>query len=207
MFLPPAFVEPDPATAATLLRQTGFGHLVLGGGLLASTPMPYSIETDTSGVRTIRAHLAKANPVLRSMPAEALLIVTPSDAYISPSWYATKAETGKVVPTWNYEVVHVRGRVERRDEPEWILEQASRMTDEQEAARDEPWSVSDAPPAYVEKLLGAIVGVEMMVDEVVAKRKLSQNKTTADIDGAADGLDAVTPQRSRVSAAMREARR
>ena len=117
-------------------------------------------------------------------------VVTGPDAYVSPSWYATKAEHGKVVPTWNYSVVHLRGRIRVHDDPEWVRALVTRLTDRHERERDEPWQVTDAPEDYVVKNLRPIVGVELLVERVEAKAKLSQNRSAEDRAGVAAGLAA-----------------
>ncbi|GAA1918968.1 FMN-binding negative transcriptional regulator [Nocardioides hwasunensis] len=135
-------------------------------------------------------HLARANPHWRRIVdgSPALAIVTGPDAYVSPSWYATKREHGKVVPTWNYSVVHLRGRITVHDDATWVRGLVTRLTDRHESARDEPWAVTDAPADYVEKNLRPIVGVEVVVESVEAKAKLSQNRSDADRAGVATGL-------------------
>ncbi|MBI4900132.1 MAG: FMN-binding negative transcriptional regulator [Actinobacteria bacterium] len=137
-------------------------------------------------------HLARANAHWRRIVdgSPALAIVTGPDAYVSPSWYATKAEHGKVVPTWNYSVVHLRGRVVVHDDPTWVRALVTRLTDRHESPRDEPWAVSDAPDDYIEKNLRPIVGVEVVISSVEAKAKLSQNRSDSDRAGVASGLAA-----------------
>ena len=137
-------------------------------------------------------HLARANAHWRRIDddAPALAIVTGPDTYVSPSWYATKAEHGKVVPTWNYSVVHLRGRVRVHDNPAWVRDLVTRLTDRHEQQRDEPWAVTEAPADYVTKNLRPIVGVEVLVESVEAKAKLSQNRSDADRGGVAAGLAA-----------------
>jgi transcriptional regulator len=125
--------------------------------------------------------------VLAAAPVDALVIVPISDAYVSPSWYPSKQEHGKVVPTWNYEVVHLHGRLVTHD-PDWTLALVRELTDHHEAGLPEPWSVDDAPSEFVDGLLKAIVGVSLEVTRVEAKRKLSQNKPAPDLDGAIAGL-------------------
>jgi transcriptional regulator len=121
-------------------------------------------------------------------PAEALVIFAGADAYVSPSWYPSKAETGKVVPTWNYELVHARGFLHHIDDPAWLVAHVAALTDRHEAGRAEPWSVEDAPLEYIEKLAKAIVGVEVELTEVVGKRKLSQSRSDEDVAGVSAGL-------------------
>ena len=137
-------------------------------------------------------HLARANRHWRRMVdgSPALAIVTGPDTYVSPSWYASKAEHGKVVPTWNYSVVHLRGAVVVHDDPEWVRSLVTRLTDRHEADRAERWRVTDAPSDYVDKNLRPIVGVEILVESVEAKAKLSQNRSDEDRAGVAAGLAA-----------------
>lgn len=135
-------------------------------------------------------HLARANTHWRRMVEDspALAIVTGPDTYVSPGWYATKAEHGRVVPTWNYSVVHLRGRLRIHDDPAWVRDLVTRLTDRHESSRDEPWQVTDAPEDYVTKNLRPIVGVEIVVESVEAKAKLSQNRSEEDRAGVAAGL-------------------
>lgn len=137
-------------------------------------------------------HLARANTHWRRIVdgSPALAIVTGPDTYVSPSWYATKAEHGKVVPTWNYSVVHLRGRIRVHDEPDWVRALVTRLTERHEQPRAEPWAVTDAPEDYVAKNLRPIVGVEILIESVEAKAKLSQNRSDEDRAGVASGLAA-----------------
>jgi transcriptional regulator len=139
---------------------------------------------------TVTAHLAKANPHWREMEEDspALLIVTGPDAYISPTWYAAKAEHGKVVPTWNYSAVHLTGTLRVHQDPEWLRAAVTDLTDLHEGERDEPWHASDAPAAYLDGQLRGIVGLEMKVTATEGKAKLSQNRSLADRDGVVEGL-------------------
>lgn len=185
MFIPRHFAENDRSVAAAIARSAGFGHLaVAGADGLMSTPVPFLIDDDAE---LVRAHLAKPNPVLAAAPADALLVVPVSDTYVSPSWYPSKSEHGQVVPTWNYEVVHLHGRLVAHDAP-WTLQLVRDLTDRHEAELPSPWSVDDAPDDYIEGLLKAIVGVSLEVTRVEAKRKLSQNRSTDDVDGVIAGL-------------------
>ncbi len=154
------------------------------------------------------AHMARANEHWRAIAPDspALLVCTGADAYISPSWYASKREHGKVVPTWNYSTVHLTGRVTVHDDPVWVREAVTELTTNHEHARAHPWAVSDAPDKYVEGQLRAIVGIDMVVERAEGKAKLSQNRSEADQDGvitglraeADDGAHAVADEMSRV---------
>ena len=186
MYLPGHFAETDSATVLELVRAAGFGHLVVPTSEgLASTPVPFVVDDELTSVR---AHLTRPNRVWRVAPCDALLIVPVSDAYISPGWYPSKQTDGKVVPTWNYEVVHLHGRLVAHDDAEWVHAQIIELTDRNESAMTAPWAVDDAPDDYIAKLQRSIVGVELVVGRVEAKRKLSQNKSDDDVAGAVDGL-------------------
>jgi transcriptional regulator len=203
VYQPPAFVVDDVGAIVALARTAGMGHLTVpGGDGLSSTPIPFVI--DDAGTQ-VRGHLARPNQVWRAAPCRALLIVPVSDTYVSPSWYPSKAEHGKVVPTWNYEVVHVHGELVAHDDPHWVAEQIADLTEVNESGFARPWSVEDAPADYVEQLRRGIVGVELLVDRLVGKRKLSQNRPESDVEGVIAGLDA-TDRRgaSEIAAAMRE---
>jgi transcriptional regulator len=135
-------------------------------------------------------HIARANRQWTTIEPDspALAIVTGAQGYISPSWYASKAEHGRVVPTWNYSAVHFTGRLEVHHDSGWLLDAVTRLTDLHEQTREQPWSVDDAPAGYVEKQLRAIVGIEMAIEKVEAKAKLSQNRSEADRAGVIEGL-------------------
>lgn len=186
MYLPQHFREDDTGAAVAMARSSGFGHLVVAGpDGPESTPIPFLISD--AGTQ-IRAHLARPNSIWKLAPCDALLIVPVDDNYISPSWYPSKAEHGKVVPTWNYEVVHLHGRLVARDDAEWTSAMVRDLTDLHEATLPTPWSVDDAPADYVEQLMRGIVGIELDVSRIEAKRKLSQNKSDADRAGIAAAL-------------------
>jgi transcriptional regulator len=141
---------------------------------------------------TVIAHMARANPHWREIKDDepCLAIVAGPQAYISPNWYATKAEHGRVVPTWNYSAVHLIGTIAVHDDPEWVRHAVTDLTDRHEQPRDSPWAVTDAPEKYVAGQLKAIVGLEMKVERVDAKAKLSQNRSAEDQDGVIVGLRA-----------------
>jgi len=175
-------VRPFVAAVATAQLVT-----VGEDGVPDATFLPVLWEDDR-----LVGHLARANTHWRRIVdgSPALAIVTGPDAYVSPSWYATKAEHGKVVPTWNYSVVHLRGPVVVHDDAAWVRSLVTRLTERHESPRDEPWAVSDAPDDYIDKNLRPIVGVELVVTSVEAKAKLSQNRSNADRSGVAAGLAA-----------------
>lgn len=186
MYLPRTFAEERTDVLAALVRSVGFGHLVVtGADGLASTPVPFVVD---DALTDVRAHLARPNPVWRHAPCDALLIVPVTDSYVTPSWYPSKSEHGKVVPTWNYEVVHLHGRLVAHDDATWLDAQIRELTDTNEAAFHEPWSVDDAPADFVHQLAKGIVGLSLSVSRIEGKRKLSQNRPAEDVDGVRDGL-------------------
>jgi transcriptional regulator len=187
VYQPPAFAVDDVDTIVALARTAGMGHLtVVADGHPMSTPMPFVIDDAGSQVR---GHLARPNPIWRAAPCRALLIVPVSDAYISPSWYPSKAEHGKVVPTWNYEVVHAHGELIAHDDPGWVAAQIEALTTTNESDFERPWTIADAPADYIAQLRRGIVGVELVIDQLDGKRKLSQNRPDADVEGVITGLD------------------
>ncbi len=206
MYLPEAFAETRPDVVAAFLTSHPMAQLVTmtADGLMA-TPLPMMYEPSVDGLGSLVGHVARANTQWsQSGPAiEALAIFTASNAYVSPNWYPSKGEHGKVVPTWNYESVHVRGAFVVHDETEWKRALVTRLTERHESSFAAPWAVADAPPEYIESMLKAIVGVEVQVTSIQAKRKLSQNKSDADIAGVIDGLSAVGGDSARVADAMR----
>ena len=185
----PRFNAMDPDEIRPFVHAVATAQLVTVGddGVPDATFLPVLWEGDR-----LVGHLARANPHWRRIVdgSPALAIVTGPDAYVSPSWYASKAEHGKVVPTWNYSVVHLRGRVSVHDDADWVRGLVTRLSERHERQRAEPWAVTDAPADYVDKNLRPIVGVELAVDSVEAKAKLSQNRSDADRAGVASGLAA-----------------
>ncbi len=191
----PAHFRPDDASVGELLRNLGAADLVTStpAGLLA-TMLPFVYEEPDARPAAaprgaLLGHVARNNPHWRE-PAigEALAIVRGPDAYVTPTWYATKREHGRVVPTWNYITAHVYGELIVHDDPLWVADNVRRLTAKYEAGRRPPWSVDDAPPPYVEGQLRAIVGVELVISRVEAKFKLSQNRSAEDVAGVIDGL-------------------
>lgn len=195
MYLPSSFAVTSPSEILEALRRISFGHLVTtdstGEGGLVSTPLPFVVDDELS---ELRGHVARSNPHRKLVHGRsALMIVAGPDAYISPRWYRSKAEHGRVVPTWNYEVIHVHGTVEIHDDAAWKHALVSDLTEQNESQVDDPerpeaWAVSDAPSKFIEAQLNAIVGVALKITSIEAKRKLSQNKAEADRRGAIDGL-------------------
>ena len=189
--MPAAFAMSDEDVRA-LLAGDGAADLVTSTsqGLLA-TMLPFVFDPDAGEHGALLGHVARNNPQWREPAAgEALVIVRGTDAYVSPSWYASKAEHGRVVPTWNYVTAHVYGRLVVHDDARWVESLVRRLTDQREAALPHPWSVDDAPAAVVAGQLRAIVGLELQITRIEAKAKLSQNRPPADVDGVVAGLAA-----------------
>ncbi|WP_328827609.1 FMN-binding negative transcriptional regulator [Nocardioides acrostichi] len=188
----PNEIPPDDARA--LVAEVGAGELITVGtdGFPTATRLPLLWEGDR-----VRLHMAIANPHWRTIADDspALLVVTGAEAYLSPSFYASKREHGRVVPTWNYSAVQLRGRITVHQDAGWLGEQVADLTDLNESERDEPWAVSDAPAEFIAQQLRAIVGIEMVVASFTGKAKLSQNRSDADRAGVVEGL--LTTGRSR----------
>jgi transcriptional regulator len=185
VYVPAHFAAPDDALDQ-LMATPGAVDLVssTAAGLTATTlPM---LHDPAAG--TLAGHLARTNTQWRDSVGEVLVIVRGPDAYVSPSWYASKAEHGRVVPTWNYVVAHVYGELLVHDDPDWLAAHVRRLTGVHEGARPAPWSVDDAPERFVAGQVRAIVGVEVRIARVEAKWKLSQNRPSADVDGVVRGL-------------------
>lgn len=189
MYVPPAFKD-DVENIRATIRSARLANLVTATteGLMA-TPLPFFLNEIEGEHGVLYGHLAKANPQWRSAPnGEALAIFMGPEAYVTPSWYATKQETGKVVPTWNYIAVHAYGPVEFFQEPERLLEVVTRLTNIHEKPRAKSWAVGDAPADFIASQLRGIVGVRIPVTRFEGKRKMSQNRPEADRIGVAAGL-------------------
>lgn len=197
MYKPRAFSVEERSIILDVLRDTAFGHLVTNSGSegspsgLTATALPFIVDDD---VTALRAHFARANDHWKLLDgANALMIVSAIDAYISPRWYPSKAEHGKVVPTWNYELVHLHGTIEIHDDPDWTLDVVRDLTDHNEqqvigTKPTRPWEVDDAPAEFIAAQLKAIVGFQLTIERIDAKRKLSQNRSQADRTGVIEGL-------------------
>jgi transcriptional regulator len=190
MYLPKSFEPPDVDALREFVRRHPFGSLVtMTSTGLDGNHLPFLIDAEPAPYGTLRGHVARANPVWRECgAADALVIFQGPDSFISPSWYPTKRETAAVVPTWNYIVVHAHGRARAVDDAEWLRAHVEALTDRQERERDAPWAVSDAPEDYIQKMVGAIVGLEITITRLTGKWKLSQNRSERDRQGVIDGL-------------------
>jgi transcriptional regulator len=188
-----------------LIQTYPLGALVtLGEEGLVANHIPFILDAGAGALGTLRGHLARANGQWRDVrrEGEALVIFQGPQRYITPSWYATKQETGKVVPTWNYAVVHAYGVLRAIEDSDRLKDQIERLTALQEGVRDEPWAVSDAPGGFIEAMMKAIVGIEIEITRLEGKWKVSQNLRAADRRGVAEGLRAGRVQGSEESGAM-----
>ena len=185
MYIPPKFALTDAEIGAALERG-GFAHLVThhADGLLV-TPLPLLYDADR---HSLVGHVARANPHWQAVGGTTVAIFSGPDAYISPSFYATKRETGKVVPTWNYDVLAVHGELVAHDDADWLRDLVDTLTEHHERDRTDPWQVSDAPESYVAGQLKGIVGVELRISRVEGKSKMSQNQPDRNRDGVVAGL-------------------
>ncbi|RXT56476.1 transcriptional regulator [Bosea sp. Tri-44] len=204
MYTPPAFRIDDRAEIHAMMRACRLATLVTATseGLLA-TPLPLILAPEEGEFGVLHGHLARANPQWKAKAiGEAMVLFNGPDAYVTPSWYETKRETGKVVPTWNYQAVHAYGPAEFFDDPARLLDAVTRLTNLHEGTRAEPWAVDDAPPAFVQAQLRGIVGLRIPITRLEGKRKMSQNRPLADRVGVAEGLGASERPSDLVVAAM-----
>jgi transcriptional regulator len=191
MYVPKHFEETGVEILHELIRAHPMAALVtLTPDGLDANHIPFEIDPEPAPFGTLRGHVARANVLWRDFAREvqALAIFQGPDTYISPSWYPTKQETGRVVPTWNYAVVHAHGPLRVIEDRSWLREFVERLTNRHEASRSDPWNVTDAPADYLDKQLGAIVGLEMPITRLIGKWKVSQNRPARDQDGVVEGL-------------------
>ncbi|TWB56164.1 FMN-binding negative transcriptional regulator [Nitrospirillum viridazoti] len=192
MYRPTHFKEDRLPVLHQAMTAIGLANLVTVGadGIPQASPLPLLLRADEGPYGTLYGHVAKANPQWRETPAgsPALAIFMGPDAYITPSWYATKAETGKVVPTWNYATIHARGPINFFEDADALLDLVHGLTDRHEGGRTAPWTVADAPADFIQAQLRGIVGFRLMLTSIEGKWKMSQNRPAADRDGTANGL-------------------
>lgn len=193
MYQPPHFIETDRDVINALIRARPLGLLISAtpdGPVADSIPM--LLDADKGQHGRLCAHVARVNPhwkIIRDNAEMPVLVVFQgTDSYITPSWYETKRETGKVVPTWNYAMVQMRGKARAIEDAAWLGQQIRDLTGRHEAGRTEPWAVEDAPERYIEAQLRGIVGIEIDISEIHGKWKVSQNRPEADRIGVAEGL-------------------
>ncbi|GAB2181417.1 FMN-binding negative transcriptional regulator [Denitratisoma sp. agr-D3] len=191
MYLPPHFQESRPEVLEGFIAQHALGTIVVHDASgLAADPVPLLLRHGQDGSRSLVGHVARANPLWQKARSgiPCLVIFQGHQHYISPNWYATKAETGKVVPTWNYEVVQVQGRLFAMDDRVWLRDCLVELTARHEASQPVPWTLADAPEDYIDARLTAIVGIRIEISDMVGKAKLSQNQVQANRWSAINAL-------------------
>jgi transcriptional regulator len=210
MYIPSSFAEHDVVVMQAFIEAHPLGALVTASpsGLFA-THLPLVLDRERGTHGTLQGHIARANPhhELAGEGAEALVLFTGADAYVTPALYASKAKHGKVVPTWNYVAVHAHGTLRYVREPEALKRHLAQLTARHESGRPQPWSIDDTPSGYVDSLLGAIVGVEIEITRLDGKWKMSQNRPAEDVDGVIEGLGASQDPREREVGEIVRARR
>ena len=194
MYVPSHFKEDDTGKLQQYIRDYGFGLLIVAddGGIEANH-VPFYLSSEQDGtLGQLQCHLARSNPVWQRLHdgARVLAVFQGPNAYVSPSWYETKAETGRVVPTWNYLAVHAEGVARIFEDPAWLKHHLSQLTDQHESAMSAPWSIDDAPTDFTEKVIKAIVGVEIKIEKLTGKLKASQNQPDRNRAGVKSGLEA-----------------
>jgi transcriptional regulator len=204
MYIPTQFrIEHLPDIHAAIRAVRLASLVTMGPDGLIATPLPVLLSETEGEYGTLYAHVAKANPQWRTGGQEALVMFMGPDAYVTPSWYATKQINGKVVPTWNYIAVHAYGPVEFFEDTDRLLDVVTRLTTRHETPRAQPWAVSDAPVAFVQSQLKGIVGVRVPITRLEGKRKMSQNRTAEDRASVRQGLAAsASPADQRVATAI-----
>lgn len=206
MYIPPAFREDRIDTLHDLIRRHPLGLLTsAGAGGLTVTPLPFLVYPAEGAHGTLRAHMARANPHWRELQdgAECLVVFMGPQGYVTPSWYPSKRETHAVVPTWNYVCVQAWGKPRIVEDAAWLQRQLDDLTRTRESARPDPWAVGYAPGDYLAAQMKAIVGIEIPIERIEGKWKLSQNRPAADRAGVIAGLgDAVDPDRNAAMAQL-----
>lgn len=195
MYQPPHFRQTDAEALFSFITHHPLGLLITAGsaGLIAN-PLPFIVQRRETpeGIDRLLAHMARANAQWKAIEAgdDVLVSFMGSHHYITPNWYATKQDTGKVVPTWNYQTVQVRGRAKVHQDASWLLQQLTALTDQEEAGEPKPWAVQDAPESFVAAQMRSIVGIELDITAIEGKLKVSQNRNAADYNGVIKGLEA-----------------
>ncbi len=191
MYQPAHFREDRLEVQHGLMQEHPLGLLITAGaGGLMANPIPFKLAPSASERGTLRAHLARANPQIAELAAvsDYLIVFQGPQAYVTPSWYATKRESGKVVPTWNYATVHAWGRPRLTEDADWLERQLHELTQHQEEVRSAPWEIGDAPASFIAPQLKGIVGLEIEIDRLEGKWKVSQNRPEKDRRGVLVGL-------------------
>lgn len=204
MYIPRQFREARPDVILQAINDLRFGILVSADSAeLEATHLPLLADYDPEGRLRLRGHFARANPQgQRLAGARALVIFQGPQAYVSPSFYASKREHGKVVPTWNYLAIHVSGIARALDDAVWLRSFVDELTRTEEAGRAQPWAVSDAPEDYIDGMVKAIIGVELIADKVEAAWKFVQHRSDADRAGVLAGFEVENPAAAALVAAL-----
>ena len=207
MYQPTHFREDRLEVQHDLIRSHPLGLLIsTGGDGLVANPVPFVLDAARGENGTLLCHVARANPQWKALAEkpDCLVVFQGAEHYITPSWYATKRENGKVVPTWNYATVHCSGRAVIKDDAAWLAAQIDALTRIQEGARAAPWAVSDAPPPFIAAQLRGIVGIEIPIGRIEGKWKVSQNRPEADRQGVVAGLEADGETAAAMAALVRD---
>jgi len=208
MFQPQIFRENRPEIMWELMNAHPFATIISAvAGALTADHVPLVLHSKESEYGALRGHIARSNPLFCETkgPLEVLTIFQGPQSYVTPSWYASKQEHGKVVPTWNYVVVHARGTLQFTQETHWLLQHLNDLTAQHESYRSEPWKVSDAPDDFIARQLKGLVGFEIKIKDLQGTWKVSQNKTLADWTGVCDGLTkSGDPEALTISTLVRE---
>lgn len=209
MYQPPHFNEDSPLAMQGLIRAFPLGLLITGvDGALTANPIPFILDIEAGEQGVLRCHVARANAQWKDIGEgrDALVVFQGAQHYVHPGWYETKRETGKVVPTWNYATVQIKGRARVMDDAAWIARQIRDLTDMMEGAYPKPWAVDDAPTPYIDAQLRGIVGIEITVTAMMGKWKVSQNRTDADVEGVIEGLRQRSDDEAQAMASLVEMR-
>ena len=191
MYIPPHFAITDPQVLHRIMREHPLGVLVTSAaGGLDANHIPFEFDPSAGKLGVLTGHVARANPVWQQclQGAEVMVIFRGDETYISPNWYPSKHETHRQVPTWNYEVVHVHGKLTVHDDEKFLRGVVGRLTKTHEAQEPKPWKMSDAPQDYIDAMVKAIVGIQITITRLEGKAKLSQNREPRDLHGAAEAL-------------------
>ncbi len=191
MHVPNKFKETNVDVLHDLVQSHPLGAWIVSkDDELEVNHLPFALDKTQGEFGVLKGHVSIANPVWKSLPTtkESIVVFQGAEAYITPSWYPSKQEHGKAVPTWNYVVVHAHGQPKAITDKDWLLEHLNTLTDQQESDQAKPWKVADAPASFTEKVLNAIVGIEIPISALNGAWKTSQNKTPADKAGVIDGL-------------------
>jgi transcriptional regulator len=205
MYQPPLFAEDSVIAQHGLIRAFPLGLLVTHGasGLIANA-IPFQIDPEAGEKGVLRCHVARANAQWKEIGtgADALVVFQGAQHYVHPGWYETKRETGKVVPTWNYTMVQVRGHARVMDDGAWLAKQIRDLTEMMEGAYPKPWAVDDAPVPFIEAQMRGIVGIEIAISEITGKWKVSQNRSDADREGVIEGLATLQDEEAHAMSAL-----